>query len=371
MIKVGLVSPYKIMHGLQEEKLNNPPKNIKYVKIIADQSIFQDLYYFPKKVNCDLIESLDVPCFSEKNNCLYYLSVPYLFFKIFDVYFNRNIRADIFRKIARKNTCKKIIFMTNIAKNTFPKYSGIKDKEIFEKIDVVHPGFKLISSEKINKREKSEKIKILAVGKDFYGKGFEPLVRAFNKLSDKFDCELNIYSNLAKSTYMKKTRYPSKYHKSVLKIIQNNEKINSYPLANRKILFNNIYPSNHIFILPTYQEMLGTVNFEATTQALPVITTDYFSGPEVVDHGFNGFLLRIFSNKFYKNQKKYWRNSYYQVPKQFIEKMTNLIYPKLKLLLENDQLRKQMSKNSFKKAKKQFSIEQMNKKMKKIYEESV
>ena len=81
--------------------------------------------------------------------------------------------------------------------------------------------------------------------------------------------------------------------------------------------------------------------------------------------------MKIFSDEFYKNQQKYWKNSYYQVPEKFIEKLTNLIYLKLKELLENDRLRKQMSKNAIKKAKKEFSIEQMNKKMKKIYEESI
>jgi len=93
---------------------------------------------------------------------------------------------------------------------------------------------------------------------------------------------------------------------------------------------------------------------------LPTVTVDGFARSEVVDHGKTGFIIKNPGNlslfKMNENERK--------IIREIVEKTS--------LLIEDNHLRRKMSKNCIKMIKDgKFSINQRNKQFGKIYEEAL
>jgi len=97
----------------------------------------------------------------------------------------------------------------------------------------------------------------------------------------------------------------------------------------------------YIFVLPSYREGLPRTALEAAAMSKPIITTNAVGTKESVEDGYNGFLVPI---------------------KDYQE-----IAQKIKILLNDEKLYYQMSKNSYEKAKKEFIVDIVVEKHLKIY----
>jgi glycosyltransferase involved in cell wall biosynthesis len=144
---------------------------------------------------------------------------------------------------------------------------------------------------------------------------------------------------------------------------------------NEDILFHNFqdsslddhYKKADIFIKPTIKDHYGFYFVKPMQYGLPVITTDFFAIPEVVENGKEGLLIDIMDYNYVLNEKKgqlLLSNSL----KKYLE---DEIYYKLKMLIENKNLRTEMGRNARKKAITKFSYRANNPAMKRIYEEAV
>jgi glycosyltransferase involved in cell wall biosynthesis len=110
---------------------------------------------------------------------------------------------------------------------------------------------------------------------------------------------------------------------------------------------------------------------------LPIVTTNIFAIPEIVEDGKNGFLIEarkydwagsngLMKVEFLLDPKK--RMSMYRLNKPEIVRQ---LVKKISLLIEDSSLRKRMGREGKKLVEKgKFSIKERNKKLREIYEES-
>ena len=108
-----------------------------------------------------------------------------------------------------------------------------------------------------------------------------------------------------------------------------NEKVSQYMAA------------SDVFVLPSLSEGFGVVNLEAMACGLPIVATNVGGIPEIVKDGENGFLVE---------------------PENSVE-----IAEKVLMLLENDDLRRQISQNNLHKIR-NYSWEAAVDKLEKVYQ---
>ncbi len=101
---------------------------------------------------------------------------------------------------------------------------------------------------------------------------------------------------------------------------------------------------SHLYAHPSLQEGLGSANLEAATQSLPIIATNVGGIPEIVKHQTNGFLFEPEDSKTFAEL--------------------------LKTLIENEQLRDKMGRESLEIVTNEFNMIKQTVVLKDLYVES-
>lgn len=107
---------------------------------------------------------------------------------------------------------------------------------------------------------------------------------------------------------------------------------------------NKILNDSDIFVSPSKREGFSLALMEAMAAGLPVICTDIRGNNELIEDGINGFLIHDGE----------------------VERLKN----KIITLIEDDELRSQISLNNLKKVK-QYDIKQINSQMDRIYSKAL
>lgn len=259
----------------------------------------------------------------------------------------RTIKNPLVKKIIEKffssTYCKKIMPHTYAAKKTLFHYldcSKFKDK-----IEVVYPAIKSLPVKK--KWKEKDKITLLFVGKWFYWKGGKEVLEAFDILNKKYDIQLIMKCETVPKEYLEKYKnYPNV--KFITSFIPRKE-------------LNSLYLNSDIFVFPTYWDSFGIVMLEAMNFYLPIVTTDFFACPEIVEDGKNGFVVKI---PKYLYNFLYLKSDKPEIVKQIVKYVS--------ILIENKSLRKEMGnfgKNLIRVGK--FSIKERNKKLKTFYQKAI
>lgn len=258
-------------------------------------------------------------------------------------------------RLLSNNNCKKIMPFTEYGKKTILESLDIE--KFKEKIEVVH----FAKDIPYTKKKRQSKIKFLFVGSALhqspialYSKGIKEVIKSFKILNKK-------YNNLE---LIMLTKLPQDLEEEVQKI------------GNIKVLFlpaeevMRIYADADIFIFPTFI-FPGLSFVEAIGNNMPVITTNIFGNPELVEHGKNGFLIDIPKKQEYKygsvpikNLPEYVEFMSEENGKYVVKKIVEYA----SRLIENPELIEKMGKNSRRKYEKEFSIEVRNRKLKKIFD---
>ncbi len=389
-IKVSINNSIEFHKGYHYELLNNPPDNTKYIiepdfRIPIVETIFApdvfsnnsnclnyknytvlkkkkwkklDYDYFPYfREPKDLIHSVNRPIISKKPYIidLDMLAYPWLYYKYEweeCKFLKRNWAQNSLSKSSKKRInilknfmlnkyCKKLLPWSKWLERRMKQF--LKDKEIVEKIEHLYPALTSVDVEK----QKNDNIVLFccAGGGYFYKKGGDNMFEAFDKIKDKYDIQLIYVGEVADNYYKRYSQYDNItiYRKRI----------------NKEKLFE-IYQSSDIFVLPTRMETFGMVLLEAMNFKLPVITTVGNLVPvsdEIVENNVSGYLVEQ------KNQK--YPNFAGQLDfETFLEK--------IKVLIENDNLRDKMGKAGKKEITHgKFNIKKRNKKLRKIYEEAI
>lgn len=254
------------------------------------------------------------------------------------------------QKYLTSNKCKKILPQSEASKRTL--LDSIDCRGFEDKIEVVYLAMRKCSKKLI----KHDKFTISFVGYNFYHKGGHDLIEAFKKLREKYDIEMIMKSIVPKE-------YGDIEGIKYYNYISDN--------FNKDELFEKIYLRSDAYVMPTYIDHYGLVYLDAMSAGLPIITTDEFTSPELIDS--NGFVIH--TDYCWEN---YVKAGDLQL-KQFAKDKTKLhpeiikeLIKDISILIEDKKLRLKMGKNSKKLIDKgKLSIEERNKKLKRIYEESI
>lgn len=266
------------------------------------------------------------------------------------------------RKIVKKflfsKYCKKLMPHCQAAKKSLLYHFG---KELGQKIEVVYPAIPIQKFRVKQKKENS--VKILFVANKFYEKGGLELLQSFEVLKRKYE----------KITLVMKAKVPPEIEKK----LPSNVKIIKENLPYSKLL-REVFATSHMFVFPTYIDTFGFALLEAMSVGLPIVATNIFAIPEIIEDGKNGFLID--AKKYdWSNEngimKEKWllhpeqRMSMYKKRKHEVVKQ---LVEKLSLLIEDSSLRKRMGRNGRKIVKTgKFSLKERNKRLRRIYEEAL
>ncbi|MDP3791013.1 MAG: glycosyltransferase [Candidatus Omnitrophota bacterium] len=215
----------------------------------------------------------------------------------------------------RINEAKKVITISEYNK----RYLIEKFDAIPGKIEVIHSGIDLSYFPRNSLHKKYTKI-VLSVARLHPDKALGTLIKACGRLSQKrndFDCLIIGEGD---------------ERQGLEKLINDNRLNNRISLVGAKKLeeVRSIYNSASVYVLPSKHETMGVTTMEAMASGLPVISSNIYGIPELVDHNVNGFLippgddeqLADYLNELLDNENK--RNAFGAMGRQKIEKYFNL-----------------------------------------------
>ncbi len=173
----------------------------------------------------------------------------------------------------KKSRCK-ILLWSYASLNSIKSFFGKQFEEIEDKFEVVYPAMH-IENEKIERKYR-DTVNFLYINRVFWGKGGYEVLKAFDDISEEYDTSLTFRSNT-----------PSEIRKK----FKNNMKIKfiEAPVPRKEVL--ELYKNADVFVLPTLFDTFGFVYLEAMAYGLPIIASNIFAVPEIVEDGKNGLLI--------------------------------------------------------------------------------
>lgn len=362
-----------------QEIVNYPPKSIEYLGVSEETK--EGKYYEGKKLKeflSSIIQRLRLPrmlpinLFGSKAYDLVHSSrgiIPIQFFSnkpwVMDIehvhsFFSLNpklIKKKFWKKfienrLASKN-CKAILCHCDATRQSFFHY--LDCKKFKDKIKVLYPASHIL---KINK-EKHKKIRILCVLSLFENKAGLQVLKAFTELEKKHkNIELWIKSDVPEEIKKKYDSQNIKYFGYFSEIVS------------REKLIKNFYSKGDIFLYPSLCDSFGYSMIDALVAGLPIVSTNLFAFPEIVEENVNGYLVKIPGYNLKKEFKQYLpKNSFSKKEeKEFISSLVG----KLDKLILDKKLREKMGDESFRLVSTgKFSLKERNKQLRKIYEEAL
>lgn len=274
-------------------------------------------------------------------------------------------RIEKVKEFLQNNNCKSINCMSEAARKSLNNMLGQEFKLIENKTNVVYPAMPTInpldfppSDKYISKRQNT--LDIVFVGNLAYLKGLEELLYAVKKLNNEYKKRMRLY----------------------VISIDGKEIVDKYSLANvycfvpnfsHKEIIEFFYVPADLFILPTKSDTFGMALLDSLASGTPVIATNQFAIPELVDDGIDGILLDL-PTSLLNTKTMPTKNDFQELIKPNLNtKTANELTDVLTKIL-NDQIDLlKLSRNAKKKFQngQKFSIETRNKKLANIYHKAL
>lgn len=260
------------------------------------------------------------------------------------------IMKRLIRKYLMSPYCKKIMPQSEAAKKSI--LENIDCTGFEHKIETVYLAYHTTKL----KRKPSDKFRISFIGRTYFEKGGHDLQEAFQILDKKYPGKLQLKM---------KCKIPEKHKLKMKNVI--------YPaqIDDPMEFYQEMFGDCDLYVQPTTVDSFGVSILEAMSTGLPIVCTDDFTLPELVEEGYNGFLVKSPVNWYPYGVKGDWDTYGKKAEENHPETVKELV-EKISILIENPALREKMGKNSFKIVESgKFSIKERNKKLKRIYEEAI
>ncbi len=379
------------MHPIQESIIKSPPPGYEVISNVSSKdfetireystkysilkmgaSKVYNLLDLPRLIyinrNCDIIHTTSgvIPL----NKKPFVVSAEY-YSSFVGLQHERALKNSTQKRVKRflsSDSCRKILPFSNASRRSIINAFNPEPKDFLDKIEVLYPA---ITPKEYKRTFGKEKIKILHIGNGFFEKGGRELFEAISILNKdyKYDVELCSITG-APVHYMKEfLNFISKYKHNL------NYKIITETMP-RKTLFDYYYNNYDIFVLPSYGDLFGYVFLEAMSTGMPLIGTDVFAIPEIIENGKNGFLVKCPISPFESNYIRKSNDAVKTYLKEIVHsKFPDVVYElveKLQVLIEKPNLREKMSNNGYKAIKDgKFSIINRNNQLRRIYDEAL
>ena len=262
-----------------------------------------------------------------------------------------NVRTQVEKHLASPN-CKKILPWSEAGRMSL--LNGLDCSKFKDKIEVVYPAMAPI---KKVRKIKHDVPTILYIGNNFYEKGARELLQAYDKIKNRIDLKMIIVSNTPRE-YLEKYGKHVDFHE---------------PKIPRQKIIDEFYARSDIFVLPSYHDTFGVVYEEAMNTMTPVIATDVFAIPEILEDA--GIALKTpvsyYNDKYLFNWKSWAEFGEYIRRHQFPEFVDKLSKSMVKMV-EDDHMRNKMAKKARALVERgKISVETRNENLRRIYEESI
>jgi len=240
--------------------------------------------------------------------------------------------------ILKRKNCRKILPWTQKVYDEFVlNFPSLK-----KKMEIVFPAVPLMVKER---KKEAGKITLIFVGRYFYQKGGFHALKAMEKLIKR---NKNVGGVLV-------CVVPEEIRKKYSK----NKNIKIYSLMPQEKIFE-LYKKADISIYPGYSDSFGYAFLETMSFGIPTVTIDGDSRRELIEDDKNGFII--------KRPKNFNWNKFGNKEEKLIDK----IVEKAEELIKNKKLRGKMSQECIKIIREgKFSINERNKKLKRIYSEAI
>jgi glycosyltransferase involved in cell wall biosynthesis len=361
-------------HPIYKEIIAFPPPNVKYTGISkkkgekyyqtkrTKEALSRSLHilklprmiYLPR-VNEDLIHSSRGILILNKMPWVIDVEHPYSFTGLSISLLKNKFTKNIIEKSLASNYCKKIMPHCEASKKAM--FNTFDCSKFKNKIEVVYPATHILKI----KKNKHKNIRILSVLSLFYEKGGLQTIEAFSRLEKKYkNIELWIKSDVPEEV---RKRYSSKNIKYFPYKVE---------ILSREKLLQKYYANCDIFLYPSFVDTFGYSLIDAMVGGLPIVASNIFAIPELVENNKNGFIIKApvsWHDKKFLHKKDYTNIKNYN---KIYNRYANEIVKKLSILIENKKLREKMGQYSFKLVSEgKFSINERNKKLRRIYEGSI
>jgi len=337
----GHLRPRQINRIKQISKYNETNfeqfKNKKEDSVFKKQNFFKKiiLFFFPI-INLGILKHKNVLVYSFgkiilNRNYIIEIDNPYIltFYKLYSFKIYKKLICYL---LLRKN-CLEIRCISEACKKNLIDELGVN---ISSKTKVIYP---FIDPQKKIKSIKREEIKFIFIGSQFYLKGGNYVIHAFEELQKiKKNISLTIISKVPKE-FIKEYKNIKIIHKEF-----NNEK-----------LIKDILPKFDVLIHTSFCESFGMVIYESVVNNLAVICNDIYAAKEMVKNNYNGFLLKPFISNWNNLKPTYYydhiRDLENEVKKNFNKTYMKNLQKKILQISEYDRLY-EFKKNSKKKGMK-------------------
>jgi len=362
-LRVGLTEK----HGMVDEYSLHPPDNIEYSFLQSTKGASRILRspikgYFKsyESKQHDLIEATLSPIFT-KNNWIYSVAnfQEAMAFNFCGCPIPRSVRAAYMQHLFLKKKFKKLIFWSEAGRKTLQTYGKITNTRILEKSVVVYPAIRKIPENLIHYNEDS--INILFSG-DFFRKGGVNVVDTFEEIQNKYE---NIKLILCCDEQLDFNTENISIRNEYLNKIKKNRRIDFRGRVSRDEMIHAILPQTDIYLLPTYAEAFGYAILEAMAYGIPVISTNIFAIPEMIEHEKTGYLIDI---NAYDCDKLFKGYVVKEIPLDFKRHINKKLKEYLLLLIDSLSIRKQIGSAGMITARAKFSFEARNAAMNSIYQ---
>ena len=256
----------------------------------------------------------------------------------------------LIRRYLSSPYCKKIIPQSEAAKKSL--LDNIDCSGFEDNIETVYLAYRTTKL----KRKKSSKVRISFIGRGYFEKGGHDTQQAFQILDKKYPGKLQLKM---------KCNVPEGYKLKMKNVIYLNK------IDDPKEFYEEIFGDCDIYVQPTTIDSFGVSILEAMSTGLPIVCTDDFTLPEMVEDGHNGFLVKSPVNWYPYALKNQWKEYSRLAEKNHPQTVKELV-KKISILIENPRLRKKMGQNSFKMVESgKFSIRKRNEQLRRIYDEAI
>lgn len=271
-------------------------------------------------------------------------------------------------RILTNKNCKKILARSCAVKKGLKLFDYDKFKD---KVEVVYPS--IIDSGVIRTKFEKKTINLLFVTKGtfsdglnkFHAKGGKEVLKAFETLCKRYDLHLTMvgmvppeilrkYRNYKDITFLRSTKKP-------------------------EYLYRHLYPAADIYVMPTSIDTFGFVFLEAMNYGLPILASNCFAAPEIVEDGRGGFLIEPEFSQFEQkidihniDPKNFYNHTkYFEYYNKIRKTEVPQIIEKLSILTEDSKMRRRMSRHNKKLISEgKFSTKHQQHQLGRIFEES-
>jgi glycosyltransferase involved in cell wall biosynthesis len=268
--------PDKVRYTLHSERLGYPKYighyGLDWVSVpLSAARLFTEAFSPIKKENCSLIHSMfwsihryPLPWIHENDQSLGQYFSNYIKFEGFV----KNRIVDFSTDMVNSEKCKAVIVWSNWARMGY-----IEDGVDQSKINVIPPSFTTPDTKRMEHSSRN----LLFVGRDYYRKGGDVVLKVFENLKKSFE---NIHLTFVGRIEDVKA----------LERVRRDKNISHFDHVSGSELRKRIFPMSDIFILPTIAEAYGMSVLEAMSNGIPVVASGISAIPEVVEDGVNGYL---------------------------------------------------------------------------------